>query len=123
MLMTVSDFPGVLHVGDLDVSVSVSPRRKSVRLTVERDASITAVVPPRVSREELAKVVETKRSWLYGKLAERRELGESRPAREYVSGEGFPYLGRSYRLRIVDRSSEVRLVRGRLELGRGGGAH
>ncbi|MEU8270986.1 SprT family zinc-dependent metalloprotease [Sphaerisporangium sp. NPDC049002] len=117
-----SDFPGVLHVGDLDVNVSVSERRRSVRLTVERDASVTAVVPPEVSRDELAKVVRAKRSWLYGKLAERRELGESRPAREYVSGEGFPYLGRSYRLRIVDRAREVRLVRGRLELGRGGGA-
>ncbi|MFG1876108.1 M48 family metallopeptidase [Sphaerisporangium sp. NPDC049003] len=117
-----SDFPGVLHVGDLDVNVSVSERRRSVRLTVERDASVTAVVPPEISRDELAKVVRAKRSWLYGKLAERRELGESRPAREYVSGEGFPYLGRSYRLRIVDRAREVRLVRGRLELGRGGGA-
>ncbi|MDP9844305.1 M48 family metallopeptidase [Streptosporangium lutulentum] len=117
-----SDFPGVLHVCDLDVNVSVSPRRRSVRLTVERDASVSAVVPPQVSRDELVKVVEAKRSWLYGKLAERRELGESRPDRQYVSGEGFSYLGRSYRLRIVDPPSEVRLVRGRLELSRDGGA-
>lgn len=122
MLVTVSDFPGVLNVGDLDVNVSVSPRRRSVRLTVERDASISAIVPPQVSRDELVKMVEAKRSWLYGKLAERRELGEFRSDRQYVSGEGFSYLGRSYRLRIVDPPAEVRLVRGRLELGRGGGA-
>lgn len=122
MLVTVSDFPGVLRVGDLEIAVSVSDRRKSVRLTVERDASVTAVTPPQLSRDELVKMVEAKRAWLYGKLAERRELGRARPAREYVSGEGFPYLGRSYRLRIVEREGQVRLIRGRLELAEGRGA-
>ncbi|MET8446601.1 SprT family zinc-dependent metalloprotease [Streptomyces sp. NPDC005209] len=122
MLATVSAFPGVLRVGDLEIAVSISDRRKNVRLTVERDASITAVVPPQVARSELIKMVEAKRSWLYGKLAERRELGEARPAREYVAGEGFPYLGRSYRLRMVEPGNEVRLIRGRLELGSSGGA-
>ncbi|MFH8934999.1 M48 family metallopeptidase [Streptomyces griseosporeus] len=117
-----SSLPGVLRVGDLEVSVSISDRRKSVRLTVERNASVTAVAPPHVSRSELVKIVEAKRSWLYGKLAERRELGEARPVREYVAGEGFPYLGRSYRLRIAEPGREVRLIHGRLELGRGGGA-
>ena len=122
MLATVSALPEVLRVGNLEVAVTVSNRRKSVRLTVERDASVTAVAPPHVSRDELIKMVEAKRAWLYGKLAEHRELGEARPAREYASGEGFPYLGRSYRLRIIDSGSRVRLIRGRLELGQGGGA-
>ncbi|MEV0974985.1 M48 family metallopeptidase [Microtetraspora glauca] len=121
MLVTVSDFPGVLHVGELRIAVSVSDRRKSVRLTVERDASVTAVVPPGISKNELTRMVEAKRPWLYGKLAEKRDLGENPPEKEYVSGEGFLYLGRSYRLRIVD-SGDVRLSRGRLELAEGGGA-
>ncbi|MGW4511757.1 M48 family metallopeptidase [Streptomyces sp. NPDC004393] len=122
MLVTVSGFPGVLRVGDLEIAVSISDRRKSVRLTVERDASVTAVTPPQTSRDELVKIVEAKRAWLYSKLAERRDFGETRPAREYVAGEGFLYLGRSHRLRIVGSGSEVRLIRGRLELGTGGGA-
>jgi predicted metal-dependent hydrolase len=117
----VSDFPGTLRVGGLDVAVTVSERRRSVRLTVERDASVSAVVPPRVTRDELARIVEAKRPWLYGKLAERRELGEPHPARELVAGEGFLYLGRSYRLRIVEPGAPVKLVRGRLLLGEGGG--
>ncbi|WP_063819352.1 M48 family metallopeptidase [Herbidospora cretacea] len=116
-----SDFPGVLRVGGLEVAVSVSERRRSVRLTVERDASVTAVVPPQVSKAELVKMVEAKRSWLYRKLAEKRDLGEAPPEKEYVSGEGFLYLGRSYRLRIV-ASGDVRLIRGRLELAKGGAA-
>ncbi|MER5420446.1 M48 family metallopeptidase [Streptosporangium roseum] len=109
--------PDSLTVGDLDVTVEVSDRRRSVRLTVERDASVTAVVPPQVDRDTLVKIIESRRRWLYGKLAERRSLGDPRPEREYVSGEGFPYLGRSYRLLLVDEGP-VRLVRGRLELAR-----
>lgn len=118
----VSDFPGMLRVGELDVAVAVSERRRTVRLTVERDASVTAVVPPSTTRDELAKMVESKRSWLYGKLAQRRELGEPHPERSIVSGEGFLYLGRSYRLKIVEAGTPVKLVRGRLLLGEGGGA-
>lgn len=109
----------IVKVGDLDVQVRVSERRRHVRLTVERDAAVTAVVPPGVDRAELVKIVKSRRRWLYGKLAERRELGEARPEREYVSGEGFPYLGRSHRLLIVDVApSPVRLMHGRLELRR-----
>ncbi|WP_372434134.1 M48 family metallopeptidase [Micromonospora luteifusca] len=121
MAGAVGDFPGVLRLGDLEVAVSVSEGRKSVRLTVERDASVTAVVSPRISTAELTKMIEAKRSWLYGKLAEKRDLGQLPPSKEYISGEGFLYLGRSYRLKVVD-AGDVRLVRGRLELARGGGA-
>lgn len=113
--------PELLRVGDLEIAVSVSKHRTSVGLTVERDASITAVVSPQVTMAELVRIIEAKRSWLYGKLAEKHQLGARPPARKYVSGEGFPYLGRSYRLKIVE-SGEVRLVRGRLELAKGRGA-
>ncbi|WP_344208623.1 SprT family zinc-dependent metalloprotease [Nonomuraea bangladeshensis] len=95
-----SEIPGVLRVGDLEVAVSVSDRRKNVRLTVERDASITAVVPPQLSKSELTKVVEAKRPWLYGKLAEKRELGDAPPAKELVGWYrrvGHPWLSKRVR--------------------------
>lgn len=101
--------------------MTVSPRRRTVRLTVERDASITTVVPPTVTRDQLARMVEAKRPWLHAKPAERRELGEPRPERQPVSGEGFLYLGRSYRLKIAPPGTPVKLVCGRLLLGEGGG--
>jgi predicted metal-dependent hydrolase len=118
MLVVVSE-PEVLHIGDLDVRVRFSDRRRSVRLIVERDATVTAVVPPETEPDDLVRLVKAKRRWLYGKLAERQALGEARPSRQYVSGEGFFYLGRSYRLLLVDDApAPVRLVRGRLELRR-----
>lgn len=111
--------PELIRVGDLDVRVRVSGRRRGVRLTVERDAAVTATVPPGTGEAELVKIVKSRRRWLYGKLAERRELGEGRPPRVFATGEGFPYLGRSHRLLLVDEApAPVRLVRGRLELRR-----
>ncbi|WP_285701496.1 SprT family zinc-dependent metalloprotease [Actinomadura sp. NBRC 104412] len=109
--------PTTIQIGDLDVRVRVSDRRRHVRLTVERDAAVTATVPPGIDQAELVKIVKSRRRWLYRKLAERRSVGEGRPAREYVSGEGFPYLGRSYRLLVIDEAPvPVRLLRGRLEI-------
>jgi predicted metal-dependent hydrolase len=109
----------VVHVGDLEFNIQVSQKRKSIRLTVERDATLTAVIPPDIDEADLVKVIEAKRHWLYGKLREHRETGEPRPPRQYVTGEGFPYLGRSYRLLLIDEApSPVRLIRGRLELRR-----
>lgn len=109
----------VVKVGDLDVRVRVSDRRRSMRLTVERDATVTAVVPPEAEPADLVRLVKAKRRWLYGKLAERQALGEARPSRQYVSGEGFFYLGRSHRLLLVDDApAPVRMAGGRLELRR-----
>jgi predicted metal-dependent hydrolase len=108
----------VMLVGDLEVTVKVSDRRRTVGLTVERDATITALVPPDTDQVWLARAITAKRPWLFAKLRERAETGLTRP-REYVTGEGFPYLGRSYRLLLVDDgSAPVRLWRGRLELRR-----
>jgi predicted metal-dependent hydrolase len=111
--------PGLLRVGDLDVHVTVSERRRTVGLTVERDATVTAVVPPTVDEATLSRVITARQPWLFAKLRERAETGTPRPPREYVSGEGFPYLGRSYRLLVVeDAVGVVRLKRGRLVLRR-----
>lgn len=108
-----------MHVGDLDVHVTVSDRRRTVRLTVERDATVTAAVPRETDEADLAKAITAKRPWLYAKLRERAEMGTVRPPREFVTGEGFPYLGRSYRLLLIGEAERpVRLHRGRLELRR-----
>ena len=79
-----------MRIGDLDVTVKISHRRRTVGLTVERDATITAVVPPETNEDWLAKAITAKRPWLFAKLRERAETGMPRPPREYVTGEGFP---------------------------------
>lgn len=67
---------------------------------MERDGTITAAIPSGVDDTVVTRFVTEKQQWLYRRLRERAELGPPRP-REFVTGEGLPYLGRSYRLLLV----------------------
>ena len=103
-----------LAIEDLLVEVRFSPRRRTIGLTVERDGALTVSAPEGSDVAALEAFVIQKRSWLYRKLAEKSALQRPASAKQYVSGEGFPYLGRSYRLLLVDEQ-EVPL---KLEAGR-----
>jgi len=107
-----------LRVGDLDVRVEVVPSRTSVRLTVERDATVTARVPPGLDEAVLTKLIRERSQWLYSKLAAREADVTAQPVKEFVDGEGFRYLGRNHRLLLTDEGARVRLARGRLLLPR-----
>jgi predicted metal-dependent hydrolase len=111
----------VLQVAGLEIHVRVSARRRTAGLTVERDGRITAAVPPGADDAALTRLISGKQQWLYARLRERAELGTPRPPREFVSGEGFPYLGRPYRLLLVDKATaavHLNLTSRRLELRR-----
>jgi len=106
-----------LHVGGLVVELRSVPGRRSVRVTVGRDARIVAAVPPDANRTELEKALKSRLPWLYEKAGERTGQAAKRPSRTFANGDGFHYLGRSHRLRIVaDAPRPVALVNGWLRL-------
>lgn len=108
-----------LHVGGLVIDVHHVPGRKSVRVTVERDARIVAAVPRNTDRDALESLIRTRLPWLYSRVRDREAEAAQRPRRKFVDGEGFYYLGRSYRLKIIEDSSRpVTLTAGRLQLRR-----
>src|SRR3546814_11719650 len=49
----------------------------------------------------MSEIVDAKQFWIYRSLAEWRDLNATRVLREFRDGEGFLYLGRAYRLRLV----------------------
>ncbi len=91
-----------LQVDDLTISVKRSDRRRTLEFTIERDNSITLTAPTDVPVEELERVARGKRLALHTKLAERAAFAHPAKTKEYVAGEGFFYLGRSYRLAFSD---------------------
>ena len=108
-----------LAVEDLLVEVRLSPRRRTIGLTVERDGGLTVSAPVGSDLATLEAFVRQKRPWLYRKLAEKQALQRPVSAKQYISGEGFPYLGRSYRLLLVDEQEEpLKLDAGRFRLRR-----
>jgi predicted metal-dependent hydrolase len=111
----------VLTIEDLQFELRRSPRRKTVGITVDRDGSLILYAPACAGTEGLERVARRSRLWVYRKLAEQALLFQPRQQKEWVTGESFYYLGRSYRLLIVPAEKAVtgrplRLYGGRFEL-------
>lgn len=105
--------------GDLSFEIRHSTKRRTVGITVERDGQLVLASPPEVPIETLEKIVDNKRYWIYSKLLKKESFNAPVNVKEYVSGEGFYYLGRSYRLKIVDEAQTqpyLRLYQSRFEL-------
>lgn len=87
--------------------------RKTTSIYIERDGSISVLAPEPYEIEKIEEILEVKRSWIYRNQAEWEDLNRTRVEREFVNGEGFPYLGSNYRLQIVeDAASELSLKNG-----------
>ncbi|MBL8798673.1 MAG: M48 family metallopeptidase [Planctomycetia bacterium] len=112
-----------LHLEGLDFTLIRSRRRRTVGITVERDGDLTVTAPEATPLGQVEKVVCRKLFWVFAKLAEKAMLFQTPPKKEYISGEGFHYLGRSYRLLLTDNvevngTARLRLTGGRFVLPR-----
>lgn len=104
-------------VDDLQFTVRRSARRKTMQITVERTGELVLCAPPDVDEVHLREFVVEKRFWIYTKLAYKDRLQRPVPRKEFVGGEGFLYLGRSYRLKLVDEQDvPLKLLNGRFAL-------
>lgn len=97
-----------------------SERRSTVALTVERPGTLIVTAPAAATIDRLNAVVRSKAPWVIQRLRRASEQLAVPPAREFVSGETFRYLGRQYRLRVVegagrddgDDDDDVKMERG-----------
>lgn len=88
-------------VDDVQFTYTLS-HRKTASLFVERDGSVHLIAPDYLSIDRIELLVREKKNWIFRSLAEWQDVNAVRSSREYVSGEGFLYLGRTYRLRIAE---------------------
>ena len=95
---------------DIEYALTRS-NRKTASLHIERDGSVSLIVPESLPQEKIEEILEAKRLWIYRGLADWRERNAARVTREFVNGEGFLYLGRSYRLRWVDYQKEPLMLK------------
>lgn len=107
----------VLVVDGRELLISVSARRKRLGLTVERDGTLTLRAPASCETARAEAFVRHSRAWIESKLRLRDQHRPAHPVREFREGESFRYLGREYRLLLVDEGGpRVRLAAGRLRM-------
>lgn len=88
----------------------IRSQRKTFALIVQRDGSLVVRAPLRASDRQIRELVQKKEKWITAKQeAARRIYAETRP-KEYVNGEGFPYLGKLYKLAIVSGGNRPALT-------------
>lgn len=106
-----------LIFGELSFELRESTRRRTVEITVDRDGSLVLATPPQVSVEDLESIVNQNRFWIYSKLIKKESYKTPEGTKDYLPGEGFYYLGRNYRLKLIDEAEvPLSLFQSRFEL-------
>lgn len=90
---------------------------KNVTLKVKRDGSVHLTVPEAATDDYIERVIVSKQEWIESQLKHFNENYEKPKEKEMVSGESFRYLGKNYRLKVIeDQEESVRLYRGYIEI-------
>ena len=87
--------------------------RRNMRVVVEPDLSVVVYVPFRVAENEIEIAVEKKACWIARTLDKVETFHPLPSPKAYVSGETLLYLGRQYRLKVVEGPTEPAKMRGR----------
>lgn len=106
---------------DLTFELRQSSNRKTVGITVEKNGKLIITYPPNCPKDQLQQIIESRSLWIYQKLQYKEVIDLTTPHKKYVTGEGFYYLGRSYRLKLIDtlnKQPHLRLYQGRFLLHR-----
>lgn len=115
---------GALVVDGRELRVRISIRRRRLGLTVERDRSLTLHVPKGCEVRRAEDFVRSSAGWIDAKTRLSEDRRQLHPTRSLRDGEIHRYLGRDYRLLVVDEEPAgtltpvVRLVAGRIRLDR-----
>ena len=107
------------RIRDIDYHLMPGTDRATTDIIIERNGTVVVRPPQNYSTEQIDAVVESKRMWIYRNLAEWRDLNATAVIRQWVNGETFLYLGRSYRLSLVaNQKNDLILKDGRFCLNR-----
>lgn len=108
---------GTLRYGDDTIRYEVRflDSRRTLAIEVHPDSRVLVRAPLGCSEELIAERVQRRAAWISRQLAEFEGYRPRTPARQYIGGESHLYLGRQYRLRVLQAdTSGVKLTRGRL---------
>jgi len=95
----------------------IRSERKTADIVIERTGEVIVRAPIGIDDARVRDAVADRALWVHRSLAEWEDLNSSRRNRPFVQGQGFAYLGRSYRLKFVsDSGVPLRLKNGRWEL-------
>jgi len=91
-----------MKLEDIDIIIEKTERKKTVSIFIERNGTVKVLAPFSATDEKIEKAVKAKEYQIFTKLARWKELNQGKVKREYVNGQSFLYLGKNYRLSVVE---------------------
>ena len=91
--------------------------RKSLGIYVYPDMSVIVKAPLEAELTKVYKKVEHRASWILKQQKYFQDFHPLTPPRKYISGETHIYLGKQYRLKLIENEKEdVKLIRGYIQV-------
>lgn len=91
-----------LVYGNREIRYRIQHRdRKRLRLTVTPSGTLQVFAPIGADQDRVVRLVNEKASWVFRKLREVEAFHPLPTPLKYISGETFLYLGRQYRLKVI----------------------
>ncbi|MDM5148221.1 M48 family metallopeptidase [Candidatus Persebacteraceae bacterium Df01] len=98
---------------EFQVEVKRTDRKKSASLSLDGDL-VKVTVPRSLSNNRIRDLINKRSPWIKTKLKEQSLRPSSKP-KEFVSGETVPYLGKNYRLKVIEGEiPSIKMVSGYL---------
>jgi len=90
---------------EFSYTIKRSEKRHKLTITVERDRSVVVHAPDGTPEAKIRELIDSKRHWIHEKINHRQKYQElpHPPGKELVSGESAMYLGRQYRIELVNK--------------------
>lgn len=105
--------------GDENIQFFIERKNiKNINLKVRPDSSVRVTADEKVPVDFIKSFVKSKARWILNNKAYFNKVKvEERSDKEFVSGESIKYLGRQYRLKVIeDDKEEVKYFRGYIYL-------
>lgn len=80
--------------------------RKTISLQITEYAELIVRAPYRVKEKEIQETIRKHSDWISKKKQEMLSKDPKFARKQFVNGEGFLYLGKYYKLRIIDGSDD-----------------
>jgi predicted metal-dependent hydrolase len=93
----------------LEIDQLIRTKRKTIALIVRPDGSLLVRAPLRATNHSIQEFVSKNSQWIQKTRARIKAVAPT-PARQYVPGEEFEYLGISYPLEIIENQNKFLLL-------------
>lgn len=104
----------VLHYGSASFPLLMEFRAvKRLSISVHPDQRVTVVAPEEYAAEQVMPRIRRRAQWIVRQRTYFEQFQPKQPAKRFISGETFRFLGRQYRLKVQAANSDSVKLHGR----------